>query len=169
MHVLIGIAVYSFQALSKLYLIAICLYFSYRIFKSNRSQKVLQVLLACGYVVGVEVFLRMTGGSFLYETSKYLVIVFCLMGIFTIKLKQPIPYIIYVFLLVPGILVAGFNITEATTIRTAIAFNLSGPVCLGVVAIFCYKQKLTYQNMHKVLFTMALPLVVATTYLFHNI
>ena len=166
MHVLIGIAVYSFQALSKLYLIAICLYFSYRIFKSNRSQKVLQVLLACGYVVGVEVFLRMTGGSFLYETSKYLVIVFCLMGIFTIKLKQPIPYIIYVFLLVPGILVAGFNITEATTIRTAIAFNLSGPVCLGVVAIFCYKQKLTYQNMHKVLFTMALPLVVATTYLF---
>jgi len=166
MHVLIGIAVYSFQALSKLYLIAICLYFSYRIFKSNRSQKVLQVLLACGYVVGVEVFLRMTGGSFLYETSKYLVIVFCLMGIFTIKLKQPIPYIIYVFLLVPGILVAGFNMTEATTIRTAIAFNLSGPVCLGVVAIFCYKQKLTYQNMHKVLFTMALPLVVATTYLF---
>jgi len=59
----------------------------------------------------------------LYETSKYLVILFCVMGILTIKLKQPIPYIIYVLLLIPGVLVAGFNMTEDTTIRTAIAFN----------------------------------------------
>ena len=95
--------------------------------------------MACSYVVGAEVFLRMTGGSFLYETSKYLVILFCLFGIVGIRLKQPIPYIIYIFLLIPGILVAGFNITEQTTIRTAIAFNLSGPVCLGIVSIFCYK------------------------------
>ncbi|PWH82898.1 hypothetical protein DIS18_11205 [Algibacter marinivivus] len=88
------------------------------------------------------------------------------MGILGIRLKQPIPYIVYIFLLVPGILVAGFNMTEQTTIRTAIAFNLSGPVCLGVVSIFCYKQKLTYQSMHKVLLAMALPLVTITTYLF---
>lgn len=166
MHILIGVAVYSLQVLSKVYLIAIVLYFSNRIFKSKPSQKVLQVLMACSYVVGAEVFLRMTGGNFLYETSKYLVIIFCLMGIFTIKLKQPVPYIVYVFLLVPGILVAGFNMTEQTTIRTAIAFNLSGPVCLGVVAIFCYKQKITYINMHKILLAMVLPLLAATTYLF---
>ena len=166
MHVLIGIAVYSFQVLSKFYLIAIFLYFSHLIIRSKPQQKILHVLIACSYVVGSEVFLRMTGGNFLYETSKYLVILFCVMGILTIKLKQPIPYIIYVLLLIPGVLVAGFNMTEDTTIRTAIAFNLSGPVCLGVVAIFCYKQKMTYSNVHRVLLNMALPLVAATTYLF---
>lgn len=166
LHILIGIAIFSFGVLSKVYLLVIFLYFSNRIIKSKPSQKVLHVLMACSYVVGAEVFLRMTGGSLLYETSKYLVILFCLIGILGIRLKQPIPYIVYIFLLVPGILVAGFNMTEQTTIRTAIAFNLSGPVCLGVVSIFCYKQKLAYQSMHKVLLAMALPLVTITTYLF---
>tara|TARA_R110002072_G_scaffold29572_2_gene93326 strand:+ start:3713 stop:5071 length:1359 start_codon:yes stop_codon:yes gene_type:complete len=166
LHILIGIAIYSLEVLSKVYLLAIFVYFSNRIFKSKRSQKALQVLMACSYVVGVEVFLRMTGGSFLYETSKYLVILFSLMGIFTIKLNQPIPYIVYIFLLIPGILVAGFNITEQTTIRTAIAFNLSGPVSLGIVSIFTYKRKLAYEDMHKVLLALALPLLATTTYLF---
>lgn len=141
-------------------------YFLKRILDSKASKKVLYVLMACSYVAGAEVFLRMTGGSFLYETSKYLVILFCLMGIFTKKLRQPIPYVIYIFLLIPGIIVAGFNITEETTIRTAIAFNLSGPVCLGFVSIFCYKQKITYNDMQKVLLFMALPLLTTTTYLF---
>ena len=70
------------------------------------------------------------------------------------------------FLLIPGVLVAGFSITEQTTIRTAIAFNLSGPVCLGVVSIFCYKRKIAYQDFHKIFLSIALPLIAATTYLF---
>ncbi|GAA3621412.1 O-antigen ligase family protein [Flavivirga jejuensis] len=167
LHIVIGILIYVLPVLSKVYLIAIFVYFVNAIFKAKPSQKVLQVLIACAYTVGSEVFLRMTGGSFLYETSKYLVIVFCLIGMFNVKsYKQPIPYILYVFLLIPGILVAGFNITEETTIRTAIAFNLSGPVCLGVVAIFFYKRKIAYQDFHKMFFVMALPLIANTTYLF---
>ncbi|SHI59045.1 O-antigen ligase family protein [Algibacter luteus] len=166
MHILIGLAVYSLEVLSKVYILGIVLYFSNKILYSKPSQKTLHVLIACSYVVGAEVFLRMTGGNFLYELSKYLVILFCLMGILTTRLKQPIPFIVYIFLLIPGILVAGFNMTEQTTIRTAIAFNLSGPVCLGVVAIFCYKRKISYQNIHRVLLAMLLPLITTTIYLF---
>ncbi len=166
LHILIGFAIYSLELLSKVYLLGIFLYFSNQIFKSPPSKKAVQVLMACSYVVGAEVFLRMTGGSFLYETSKYLVILFCLFGIFSVRLNQPIPYLIYIFLLIPGILVAGFNITEQTTIRTAIAFNLSGPVCLGIVSVFCYKRKITYQDIHKVLLAMALPLLSTMVYLF---
>ncbi|WP_345272118.1 O-antigen ligase family protein [Flaviramulus aquimarinus] len=166
MHILIGFAVYSFEMLSKIYLLGIFVFYVNAIFKAKPSQKVLKVLMACSYVVGAEVFLRMTDGNLLYETSKYLVIIFCLIGIFSTRLKEPIPYLIYIVLLVPGILVAGFNITAETTIRTAIAFNLSGPVCLGIVAIFAYKQRIAYMDMHKVLLTMALPLVTTATYLF---
>lgn len=167
MHILIGLGVYSFKLLSKVYLLAILIYFTNKIFKAKPSQKAVKVLMACSYVVGAEVFLRMTGGSLLYEASKYLVIFFTLMGLFSSRLtSQPIPYILYVFLLIPGILVAGFTATEQTTLRTAIAFNLSGPICLGIVAIYCYKLKISYQKIHDVLLYMALPLVATTTYLF---
>lgn len=167
LHIFIGFAVYNFKFLSKIYLITIFIYFIIKIFKSKPSEKVLNVLLACSYVVGAEVFLRMTSGGFLYETSKYLVILFSLIGIFTIKqTQQPIPYILYVILLIPGILVAGFTATAETTLRTAIAFNLSGPVCLGIVSILCYKRKISYKNIHKVFLYMALPLVSIAAYLF---
>jgi hypothetical protein len=167
LHVLIGLLVYSFSWLSIIYLSGIFVYFTYNIFKAKPSQKAIKVLMACSYIVGAEVFIRMTGGNFLYEVSKYLVILFTLMGIFTVGLsKQPIPYIIYIFLLVPGILVAGFNATAQTTLRTDIAFNLSGPICLGIVAVFCFKRKLSYQNMQSVLLYMLLPLIAMTAYLF---
>ncbi|WP_303317396.1 O-antigen ligase family protein [Flavivirga abyssicola] len=167
LHVLIGLAIYLSPVFSKVYLLAIFVYFTNTILKARQQEKALQVLIACGYVVGAEVFLRMTGGNFLYETSKYLVILFSIIGFVTIGFgKQPIPYILYIFLLIPGILIAGFNITEQTTIRTAITFNLSGPVCLGIVAMFCYKRKVAYQDFHRIFLSIGLPLIAATTYLF---
>ncbi|XMO86555.1 O-antigen ligase family protein [Algibacter sp. AS12] len=166
-HVLLGIGVYGLRFLSKLYLIAVIVYFTNQIVRAKPSQKALKILVACGYVVGAEVFLRMTGGSLLYETSKYVVIFYMLIGIFTIRTnKESMPFIIYVFLLIPGVLVAGLNATEETNIRTAIAFNLSGPVCLGIVSIFCYKLKFSLQAVQKVLFYMLLPIISITSYLF---
>lgn len=167
LHVLIGFAIYGLPVLSKVYLMSIFIYFTYGILKTKSSIRFLKILIACAYIVGAEVFLRMTGGNFLYETSKYLVILYCLIGFFNMRSsKQPIPYVVYLFFLLPGILVAGFNITESTTIRTAIAFNLSGPVCLGVVSLFCYKQTIKYKDFHKVFLSMVLPLISTATYLF---
>ncbi|WP_295981501.1 O-antigen ligase family protein [uncultured Algibacter sp.] len=167
LHVLIGFAIFVLPVLSKVYFIGIFVFYTHAIFEAKPSQRALKVLIGCSYVVGAEVFLRMTNGNFLYEASKYLVILFCLIGIFKVPHnKQPISYIFYIFLLIPGILIAGFNMSEQTNIRTAIAFNLSGPVCLGIVAVFCYKRKISYQNIHKILFSMALPLVSTVTYLF---
>lgn len=167
LHILIGFAVYHFKGFSKVYLFGIFIYFTLQIFKSKPSQKAVAVLSACAYIVGVEVLLRMTGGNIVYETSKYLVIFFIFVGFFVFRAsKEPMPYVMYLFLLIPGILVAGLNITETTTLRTNIAFNLSGPVCLGIVSVFCYKLKISYQNIQKVLLHMVLPLLVTATYLF---
>ncbi len=167
LHILIGVLIFVIPALSQIYLLGIFVYFTFKIFQSKLSNRSILILRACGYVVGAEVFIRMTGGSLLYEASKYFVIVFCLIGFFTIRLnKQALPYILYIFLLIPGIFVTGFNITENTMIRTAIAFNLSGPICLGIVALFCYKLKVKYEDAHKILLALALPLVTTTTYLF---
>ncbi len=167
LHVVIGFAVFSVKGLSKLYLLAIFIYFSVKILKSKCSQIPVNVLSACAYVVGAEVFLRMTGGNIVYETSKYLVIFFILVGVFIFRAsKTPLPYLMYLFLLIPGILVAGLNASQNTSLRTDLSFNLSGPVCLGIVSLFCYKLKLSYQSMQKILLHMALPLIVTAFYLF---
>ncbi|MBP0904541.1 O-antigen ligase family protein [Mariniflexile gromovii] len=167
LHVLIGVAIYALPALSKLYFLGILFYYTNQIFKTKPSIRAVKILMACAYVVGAEVFIRMTGGSFLYEASKYLVIFFCLIGLFTVRQQnQSLVYITYILLLIPGIFVAAFNVSESTTLRTAITFNLSGPICLGIVSVFCYKLKVSYNNIHRIFFSMALPLIATTTYLF---
>lgn len=167
LHVLIGLAIYAFPFLSKIYFLVIFFYFTINIIYSKSSLKGIAVLKACSYIVGAEVLLRMTDGSFLYEASKYLVIFYCLIGLFTVKVNRPsMSYILYLIFLIPGILIAGFNIGEQTVIRKAVAFNLSGPVCLGIAAIFCFKRKITLTQIHAVLLSMALPLIAMSTYLF---
>jgi len=52
-----------------------------------------------------------------------------------------------------------------TDIRRAIAFNLSGPVCLGITAVFCYKRTITYQQIQNILLFFLLPIVSMAVYL----
>lgn len=125
-----------------------------------------RVLLACAYVLGSEVLLRMTHGNFFYEIAKYLVIVFVLLGMLFEGFKmKALPYFLYILLLVPGIFVLGTSVSYDTNIRTAIAFNLSGPICLGVSALYCYDKPITFKNLKTVLFYAALPLISTTCYL----
>lgn len=165
MHLLLGVLIAFVPLLSQLYLFGILIYFVFKIISTTTVQRPFQILLACAYLVGADVFIRMTGGAFFYEVSKYGVILFCLIGLFTSGAsKTSLPYYLYLILLVPGILVAGFTQDASTIIRKAIAFNLSGPVCLGIVAIYCYKRQIPYKQMHAILLAMALPIVSMSAY-----
>lgn len=167
LHVILALAIYFLPVLSNVYLIGIFVYFLFKIIKSTTQERTLQILLACGYVIGAEVFIRMTGGSILYEASKYMVIFFSVVGIVSTRISQKsFVYVLFILLLVPGIFVAGFNIGSDTVIRKAITFNLSGPFCLGVASIFCYKKSISFDNFKTLLYYIALPLITTTTYLF---
>lgn len=167
LHILIAIVIYTFPIFSNIYFISIVGFFFFRIIKANPNLRTLEILYACGYIVGAEVLLRMTGGSVLYESSKYLVIVFCVIGVMTTHFSQKsFSYVLYILLLIPSIFLAGLNQGADTVIRKAIAFNLSGPVCLGVAAIFCYGKTITFNHLKKLLFIIGLPIISITTYLF---
>ena len=74
LHVLLGVVIYYIPDLAKIYGIIILLYsLFYVIKKGNRNN---EVLLVSAYIVGSDVFLRMTGGFLLYEFSKYGVMFF---------------------------------------------------------------------------------------------
>lgn len=167
LHIALGIAIFVFEPLAKLYFVALLLYFVYRILFASKSTKVKEVLLACAYFTGAEVLFRMTKGGLAYEASKYLVILFVVMGMFFKGLSgKGYPYFIYLILLVPSIIVASVTLHIDANFRTNIAFVLSGPVCLGAAALFCYDKKVTYQQLSDIVMYLSLPIISMTTYIF---
>ena len=69
-------------------------------------------------------------------------------------------------LLIPGVFVAVAEMGFETNIRKAIAFNLSGPICLGISAIFCYNRTVTFKQIKVIMTAILLPLISMATYLF---
>lgn len=111
------------------------------------------------YLVGAEVLFRMTGGMIFYELPKYAVLIFLFTGLVVEKRRHhvSISYILYILLLLLGI--AFVDIPFDESIRKAIAFNLSGPILLGVSAIYFYRRPLSLSTLMDMLFYMALPII----------
>jgi len=167
LHIIIGILIYFNETLAKLYFLVALVYFIYRIIVASEKLKIFEVLKACAYFVGAEVFLRMTKGAFSYEAGKYLVILFVLIGMLYKGLSgKGYPYFIYLMFLIPSIFVASTTLSFDSNFRTNIAFVLSGPVCLGLAALFCCDIKVSFKQMSEILYYMVLPIIVMTAYIY---
>ena len=165
-HVALAIGVFVFKPLALAYFLFIIVFFSYKILMASKKYKTFYVLFACAYIVGIEVFLRMNNGTVFYEASKYLVIVFIIMGLISNSFSnKSLIYILYILLLIPGIFVAVSEMGFETDIRRAIAFNLSGPICLGMTAVFCYKRTVSFNQIKLILLALLLPIISMTVYL----
>ena len=166
-HIAIGLLIFLFKPFAKVYFMILMVYFIGRIILVSEEKKTQEVLLACAYFVGAEVFFRMTKAGLAYEASKYLVILFMLMGMFFKGISgKGYPYFLYLLLLFPAILVASVTLTYDANFRTNIAFVLSGPVCLGIAALFCYDRRVTQAQLLDIILYLALPCISLTTYLF---
>jgi hypothetical protein len=164
-HALIGGVVFLMPFLAKIYTIFIVLIGITWMLKSKNKNN--EALLISAYIVGVEVFLRMSGGNPMHELSKYLVILFLIFGMFYKGFsKNSYGYIIFLLLLIPGIIIGANELSFDTNVRKAIAFNISGPVCLAFSAIYCYQRFVTSEDIKKILIFLGLPIVSMTIYLF---
>lgn len=164
LHIAIGFLVFVFPFFSKIYGYSIFILGGYLVIKTQNKNN--EALMAAAYVVGSEVFLRMTGGNPSYEISKYGVILFVFIGMyFSGFSKNATPYWLFLLLLVPGIVIATFMLNFDTNIRTTIAFNISGPVCLGIASLYTYRRKMSLIDMNSILLSMGLPIVSCMVYL----
>ena len=163
-NILIGILIFYIRALSIVYAILIPLVGLYYVIKNqNRNH---EVLYASAYIVGSEVFLRMTGGNLLYESSKYGVMAFLALGMYYSGFsKSAVPFWIYLLLLLPGVIIATDTLNMQTDVRKAIAFNITGPVCLGIASLYCYNRKILLSQLNGILLAVALPVFSTTVYL----
>jgi len=167
LHIGLGMIFFVFKPFAKVFFLIIIGYFLYKIVMSTSKNLTINVLLGCAYFTGIEILFRMTKGGLAYEASKYLVILFVLIGMFYRGVSgKGYAYFIYLILLVPSILVAFTTLSLGANFRTNILFVLSGPVCLGLAALFCYDRKVTYQQLHKIILYILLPIISTTTYLF---
>ncbi|WP_457615996.1 O-antigen ligase family protein [Lutibacter sp.] len=141
-------------------------FFTIKIAKSSKN-RVLHVLVAASYTAGIEVFLRMTKAYLLYETGKYLVMFFIVLGLFFEGFKKKAyPFTLFLLLLLPGIAVTYINLNYDIDFRKAILFNISGPLTLSLVATFAYGIKLSFKQFLTVLDFMVYPLISMTVYIF---
>lgn len=167
LHIGLGLVFFVFKPFAKVFFLIIMGYFLYKIVMSTSKTLTINVLLGCAYFTGIEILFRMTKGGLAYEASKYLVIVFVLIGMFYRGVSgKGYAYFIYLLLLIPSILVASVTLSFGANFRTNILFVLSGPVCLGLAALFCYDRKVTYKELHKLILYILLPIISTTTYLF---
>ena len=164
LHIVIAILIYLLRPISIIYAICIPLLGLYYVIKTQNKNN--EVLIVAAYIVGSEVFLRMTNGNLLYESSKYGVMIFLALGMYYSRFsKNAVPYWIYLILLLPGVIVATQTLNMQTDIRKAIAFNISGPVCLGIASIYTFNRKILVSQLNNVLLSLGLPIFSTTVYL----
>lgn len=167
LHAAAGMLIYFSETLAKLYFFSALLYFLYQVTMVPTTRKTFEVLKACAYFVGLEVFMRTTKGSVSYEASKYLVILFMMIGMFYKGVSgKSYPYFIYLMCLIPSIFVASTTLSFDANFRTNIAFVLSGPACLGFAALFCYDKRVSLKELQTIMLFMLLPLITHAIYNF---
>ena len=167
LHFGYGFLIHLFPALSKFILLLIIASFLFVIIdRKNRGN---EALMAAAYIAGGEVFFRQTGALFFWETGKYAVIVFLLVGMFFKGASsKTVPYWLYLLILFPGVLIASMNFSYEAEVRKLIAFNLAGPVCLGVSALYCYYKKIKREDFQRVILMLLMPLIAQMTYLYFH-
>ena len=162
-HIVIGYLV-TFSFFPKIFGAAVLILGIVIIFISKNQNE--EALFVSGYIIGVEVFLRMIKGFISYETGKYGIALFLIMGMIfgPTKQKNGIIYIFYLMLLLLGIVFT--QVPEGESIRKAIVFNLAGPISLGICALYLYKRPISFSELTELLYFILLPIFSMVTFMY---
>lgn len=164
LHIVIGLGLFYFPYFPKIY--GYTIIFAGILYVVNSQNRNNEVLFAAAYIVGSEVALRMTDGNPVYEFSKFGVMIFILIGIYYSGIsKNAIMYWIFLILLIPGVIITSVELNYTISLRKEISFNVSGPVCLGLSALYTYSRKITLNQLSNILLCVGLPVISSTIYL----
>ncbi|MEO8447590.1 MAG: O-antigen ligase family protein, partial [bacterium] len=160
----LAVALLFNSKLSTIFSILIIIYGVIRIFNKKNVDGFAHIV--AGYTVGIEVLFRMNSGGFGYEYGKYATMLFLVLGILVGRRKKKIPYVFVVFILLmfPSLLFAEYYSFEFA--RQMVSFNVAGPVCLGIAAIYFYQRKISIVELRKLLLAMLYPIVAMTLFVY---
>lgn len=163
LHLLLGALLLN-QGFAKAYAaIIVCTGFIH-IIKSKNSRQ--QAVLWSAYLAGSDVLFRMSKGMVFHELHKYTIAAYLILALFLEKDKKSISpiFLFYILLLLVGITFSEIPYPES--IRKAITFNLSGPISLGLIALYFYKRKISINKLLEILFFLGLPSIAMLSLLY---
>ncbi|AOW08112.1 O-antigen ligase family protein [Flavobacterium gilvum] len=164
-HAFLGVLIFAMPFLSKLFTLTIFVFGIYYIIENKNKNN--EALVISAYVVSFEVLLRMTDGMLINEFGKYSILIFMLLGmVYSGFSKNGILYWIFLLLLIPGIILASLTPELNVDVKKIISFNISGPVCLGISAIYCFQRKISFNRVLGVITAFCLPLMALAAYLY---
>ncbi len=162
-HFLFGIGVFYIPFLAKIYSYLIIIVGLFLIIKTQNKNNT--VLYICSYIVGSEVFLRMTDAAPNHEFGKYSIIFFMLIGMmYSGFTKLATPFWLFLALLIPSLIIATDTISYDIDFKNKIAFNISGPICLGVASIYTIGKRITILEVGNLLLFIGLPIISMAVY-----
>ena len=165
LHIAMGFLFFLVPFVGAVYgVLAFIIGIGYIVNTKNRNN---EVLLVAAYCMGMDVYLKMVGGSLLNEYGKYTVMVCMLIGIFYSGFsKASFLYVFFIALLIPGIFIGTQTLSLEADVRKAIAFNITGPACLAISAIYCFRRSISLKRLLDVLLVFIFPLTAMVVHLF---
>ena len=162
-HLILGALATGIPFITKLISPLLVVVGVYYILKTKDNNN--QALFFAAYVCGIDVFLRMTGGSFFNEYAKYTISLFCFLGILFHPVKgEKIIFIILLLLLVPGIFIGLIESNFTTDLRKSMMFNLSGEFCLLASCLYTINKRITYSQLINLVYVIGLPILSIVTF-----
>ncbi|MEO8209831.1 MAG: O-antigen ligase family protein [bacterium] len=164
LNIALALSMLVSSKLSTIYSLIIVVYGLYRIYTKKNADGAAHIMAA--YVVGMEVLFRMNSGGLGYEYGKYATMLFLVTGSLVEVRKKKIPFvfILYIIILLPSILAADFPSLDRG--RQLISFNLSGPVLLGISAIYFYRRKFSPASLRKLFLAMLYPITAMSIFVY---
>ena len=68
--------------------------------------------------------------------------------------------------MIPGILITSTVSDYNVDVKKSLVFNLSGPLCLAISAIYMFNRRILFSDLQKIIALMGLPILTTTVYLF---
>ncbi len=162
-HFLLGIGVFYVPFIAKIYGYLILIVGLLLLIKTQNKNN--EVLYVCSYIVGSEVFLRMTDAAPNHEFGKYSIIFFMILGMmFSGFSKLATPFWIFLVLLIPSLIIASDSISYDMDFKNKIAFNISGPICLGIASIYAIGKRISILEVGNLLLLIGLPIISMAVY-----
>lgn len=157
-HILLGVISGGSGSIAKLYGLLILLFACWDIIRTKNRNN--QAAIWAAYYVGMDVFLRVTGGFLFYEGAKYFVVVFLLLGMMVEHInyrRDKSIFVVLGLLYLPALFVTVVmgNYLGFAHIRA----NISGPLTLIFAGIYFYNRRMLFYEYKKLLAYFLLPII----------
>jgi O-antigen ligase len=122
------------------------------------------IFMLAGYLIGMELLIRMAGTPLPHEFTKYAVSFLLLLSLLLKSKQIPIIWVVFGALLMPGILLTDAGDFEAS--RQLISANLAGPFCLLLSVAYFHNRVLRMSDLRQAFLYTLYPLASILGYLF---